>query len=833
MPHLNHRVTARLYHRGITLAAVLTANSVSSAVAAVPSKLAEATLKAALSYLAGSSANISVGALALAQGLIMGKIKIVLVVLTAAALAVTGVGWAEYQLNGGQVPKERTEAKPQAQTKKPDKHDVASTLGSKEQPRVDAYGDPLPEGAVARLGARQFRHEDMVTLAHTRDGKSLVGLTSSGILAWDAATGIEQLRHRVATIGVNQAMAISPDGKSVAVAGHGSGITLWALQSGQNIRTLPLPDGDRMEQRPLRLSFTPDGKLLAASYTEAGRSLVFDVVMGAIRIKLGGKDDYCCFSLTLSPDGKTMAAAVCDPAGPLNTAKHEVHLLETSTGKLIRVLHKSHQGGIGSLPLAFSPNGKSLAFSVNERIFVYETTTGKAQASFDSRSFPSDLIFTPDGTRLAWYAYSGHVGVWDLATEKIVHALDSRFGHGSSLAISPDGKTVALGGGEANLRLWEMATGKEQFTEYQGHDSCIVDQIFSPDGKTLVTTGHRQTFLWDTSTWKISGALPWGAQRVSFSPDGKRLAAIEALPGRPYSLTIRVLDMASGKDVNRITDSKINHIQSAIYSSDGRTIYTLDWRPKDAPDKGFIRHWNADTGRQTERIPIPIAFSTLAPNGKTVFGAFAHRAGGNVMMFDLGADRKRLIGPANGELSYRPALSPDARHLAFAFAKRKGTWWENVKDTRVCEVATGKEILFLKGHQSDNVIFAWSPDGRILATGTARAGFEGPAPEQTIRLWDTATGREIKTYDGINADAAVLTFAPNGKTLVAGLRDGTLLVFDVSKFDPRPQSAPPLSDDDLEAYWSDLAGDDAVRANKSAWRLADAGVKAVPFCVSD
>jgi WD40 repeat protein len=481
------------------------------------------------------------------------------------------------------------------------------------------------------------------------------------------------------------------------------------------------------------------------------------------------------------------------------------------------------------MPLAFSPDGKSLAFGVNKTISVCETATGKTQASFDAGGFPFELIFTPDGTRLAWNDYRGEVRVWDLATKKMMHALDSFFGYGSSLAISPDGKTLAMGGGEATPCLWDLATGEWLFTQHQGHDTRVNDQVFSPDGKTLVTTGHRQTCLWDTSTWKMLIRLPWGSRTVSFSPDGRRLATIDVRPGGLHSSAVRVVDMPTFERVREITSLEVVNFESAIYADDGRTIHTLDFWPKDAPDKAFVRQWHAHTGTQTERLPIPRAFATLAPNGKTVVAALTHADGGNVMMFDLRLGRKRLIGPANGELSYRPALSPDTRHVAFAFAKRKDNWWEPVKDTRICEVATGKEILSLKGHQTDNITFGWSPDGRILATGTARAGFEGPAPEQTIRLWDTATGRALKTYDGINADAAVLTFAPSGKTLVAGLRDGTLLVFDVSKVNPRPQAAPPVSDNDFEAYWSDLASDDAVQANKSAWRLADAAAKSAPF----
>ena len=75
-----------------------------------------------------------------------------------------------------------------------------------------------------------------------------------------------------------------------------------------------------------------------------------------------------------------------------------------------------------------------------------------------------------------------------------------------------------------------------------------------------------------------------------------------------------------------------------------------------------------------------------------------------------------------------------------------------------------------------------------------------------------ATGKELKSFEGLTADIAVLTFAPNGKALAAGFRDGGILIFDASPFDPRPKSSPKLGQDELESCWTDLADDDAMKA---------------------
>jgi RNA polymerase sigma factor (sigma-70 family) len=118
----------RLTRRGITLAAALTASSVSSTIAAVPGKLAEETLQAALSYNAGSMANISAGALTLAQGVITGKTKVVVVAMMAAVVAVGGAGWAEYKASGVHIQKVQTESGVNRQAKNAEKKNAAVAL---------------------------------------------------------------------------------------------------------------------------------------------------------------------------------------------------------------------------------------------------------------------------------------------------------------------------------------------------------------------------------------------------------------------------------------------------------------------------------------------------------------------------------------------------------------------------------------------------------------------------------------------------------------------------------------------------------------------------------
>src|SRR5262249_36831525 len=147
---------------------------------------------------------------------------------------------------------------------------------------TDRYGDPLPEGALARLGTLRFRHEGNATaLLFSRDGKSLIGYTNSGIVIWNTADGTQRYRLRAHMPMQNHDMDLSPDGTTLAVserlvrAGGAAKVSLWDLQSGTRTRTLSLPKsaGDVPHFGCLR--FSPDGKSLAAGCGTQDESKVF------------------------------------------------------------------------------------------------------------------------------------------------------------------------------------------------------------------------------------------------------------------------------------------------------------------------------------------------------------------------------------------------------------------------------------------------------------------------------------------------------------------------------------------------------------------------------
>lgn len=706
---------------------------------------------------------------------------------------------------------------------------------AKDEPRRDLYGDPLPPGAIARLGTLRFRIPDEVqSLALAPDGKTLAVSTHAELFFLDAASG-KRIRQRLMAEGpvAIAAGAVNPliysaDGKRLLARGQKAEghrfkgvVRVWELagkskpreydadhavwvgwsadgkplavcleKEGLRLHELASGRSRRFECKNLRkpelfayvsCACTPAGKKLAIA-DEQSRIHVWDITDGRERCTIQPKNAHVR-SFALSTDGRTLATL-----GWILPARTEtvVQMWDTATGAALRKV-TTDQKNLDAI--AFTPDGKMLATIGWRDIRFWEVATGRQRSHCHvDGSFAEMVAFSADGATLATVErHSGAVQLWDIATGNPKRQPAGHRAHARA-AFSPDGRRVATGGClDGAIYIWDIATSKPlaHFSRRQWVRDCA----FSLDGRLLFSAGA------DAELW-ISDAASGQRQQVVKIED----------PDRPDTY---------------------QSIDSMFRSDDGKTLVALSSYHRRKNDGGpqyretLLTGWDTATHKQLFRRRRPSLDSWIALSADARVLAVPHPSREREM--GAGQGPMRLEDVATGELlltfpvlegqTWPLAFSPDGRLLAsnnynYKLRDKKGDPASATGNAlHLWEAATASEVLALPLESPDRAAF--SPDGRLLAL---------TAPNQEIVIHDLARGREQRRFRNFGAQVTSLAFAPDGRRLVSGLSDSTLLVWDVGA--PKPLPVRKLGTEGMAKAWADLAGNDAARAFRARWALA-------------
>jgi WD40 repeat protein len=650
----------------------------------------------------------------------------------------------------------------------------------------DRHGDPLPPGAIARLGTIRFRHGmSAQSVAYSPDGKTLAAGGFGVVSLWDALAG-KEVRRLTTSNGWLYSVAVSPDGRHV-VAGSGSTVTLWGRATGKEVRTL---SGHTNVIHVV--AFSRDGKRLLTSSADRTARL-WDAATGEPLRTLGGHGGEVR-ALAMDREAKRIATGADDKI---------VRLWDAATGKELRQL-RGHDGELYSV--AFSLDGKTLASGDGcGTVILWDAATGKERRRINGRQMIRCVAFSSDGKFLAVSDGDGLLRLFDAGGERLlrdIHQPDAAGG----IAFSPDGQTLASTGAEnGGIYLWNAFTGKELRRE-EGHRGRVDRVAISPDGKVVASAGREGGVrLWQAATGKELSVLPdeggnaWRC--LAFSSDGRLLASSR------YEV-IRIWDSDRRKLLRTIRAARV--VGALAFSPDGRILAALGEK--------FLTFWDPHSGKERCQLGGHAGWAATLSFRADGRALASGGSDGKVCLWDSVTGKRLRQFPTGQGAVTSLALSPDGAFLVTGGGRVGGKQANHT----VClwETASGKLARCWKGSNFSPPVIALSADGRSVAV----------AGDEVLRIIEVATGGERASFTGHVGLMATLALAPDGRTAVTGSGDSTLLVWDLTgrpkagERQPAPRGAKELND-----LWADLAGADAVKAYRAVWQLAAAPRQAVPY----
>jgi WD40 repeat protein len=427
-----------------------------------------------------------------------------------------------------------------------------------------------------------------------------------------------------------------------------------------------------------------------------------------------------------------------------------------------------------SLPVAsvaFSPDGRFvLTGSWDKTAQLWDAATGQQLRRFEGHSNTvSSAAFSPDGRFVLTGSWDQTARLWDALSGQEIRKFEGHSGPVESVAISPDGRFVLTGSSDKTARLWDAATG-QPLRKYEGHSGVVICVAFSPDGLSVLTGGSDRTArLWDTNSGqeirKFEGISAIVCSAV-FSPDG-RFVVTGAWDSK-LKTSASVWDVTSGQEIRKF-EGISDAVLSVAFSPDGRFFLSgMDLMLG-------ARRWDVHSAKEVRRFisngsaihPYFVGLPFSADNRFTINGNWDHTA--RLWDAETGKELRKFEGHS-GEIN-SVAFSPDGRFVAAGSSDHTARLWDMVY---------GREIRKFEGHKDIINSLVFSPDGRFILTGGGSSYPFGPGHDYSARLWDVASGQEIRKFEGHKKVVDSVAFSADGRLVLTGSHDDTARLWDVA-----------------------------------------------------
>lgn len=364
----------------------------------------------------------------------------------------------------------------------------------------------------------------------------------------------------------------------------------------------------------------------------------------------------------------------------------------------------------------------------------------------------TSVVFSPDGTKVLTGSDDQTARLWEVASGKILATLIGHTSNVMGAAFSPDGTKILTGSHDRTARLWEAASGKV-LMKFLGHTNQVTSVAFSPDGTKVLTGSKDQTVrLWEAASGTLLATLlaqenhHRGVTSVAFSPDGTKILAGSG------DNRVRLWETARGTLLLSLLTVQEKYgigVTSVAFSPDGTKILTCTWGEND-----MLQVWEGVSGSllttltaETSRKTGGITSAVFSPDGTKVLAGFWD---GIARLWEVAGGRELVTLRGHERWITSVAFSPDGTKALTGGIDHTARLWE---------LAKGSLLMPLpEGHTDQVMSVVFSPDGTKILTGSS---------DRTVRLWETTSGALLTTLTPKRGDSPWAVFSSDGTKVLA------------------------------------------------------------------